>query len=189
MGTYGRNGEFRIPPRAERRHGRYVTPTTGTRIPLWAPVQTSGADADELGLTPIELVTAATAPKAGACGLLLYEWAPAAFAGDDPFLTTYSDKGDAPLGQAVQVIHGSEVKVAFVNTLDSTFLNNRDYEGRVMVAGMGATPVIAIDTLLTPGPGNDAGGYWQKTTDAAKAWLRVVNFDMDRLEVEAVFVF
>lgn len=189
MGTYGRNLEFRIPPRAEHRVGRYSVPTTGDVIPLGAPVQTTGDSPDELDLVPVELVTAAGPPKRGACGLVLFEWAPAAFAGDDPFLTTYSDKDYAPRGQAVQVISGPEVKFALKNTVDRQFLNNRDYVGRTMVAGMGATPTIAIDDFLTPGPGSDSGGYWQKTTDEDNAWLRVVHIDVVRLEVEVRFVF
>lgn len=189
MGTYGRNFEFRIPPEAENRPGRYVSPTAAPTIPLGTPVATTGAGADAMGLLPVALVTAAGAPKRGACGIIIYEWAPAAFAGTDPWLTTYSDRDFAPLGEAVQVVSGPEVKVVFRNTTASTFLNNRNYTGRTMVAGMGATPTIAIDDWLTPGPGNDSGGYWQKTATEANAWLRVTGIDVARLEVEARFVF
>lgn len=190
MGTYGRNFEFRIPPRAERRHGRFAVPTTGTRIPIGAPVGlVADADPTSLDLQPVELITAATPPLAGRHGLVLFEHAPAAFAGVDAFLTTYSDLGDVPLGGAVQVIHGSEVKVVFKNTVDSDFLDARTYQGRTFVAGMSATPTVSVGDLLTPGPGDDDGGYWQVTGSAANGWLRVVHIDPVRLEVEAEFVF
>lgn len=190
MGTYGRNFEFRIPPRAERRHGRYSVPTTGTKIPMGAPVRaTDDADPTALDLQPVTLLTSATPPVPGMCGLVLFEHAPAAFAGVDPFLTTYSDLGDVPLGSAVQVIHGSEIKVVFKNTVENDFLDARTYAARTMVAGMGATPTIAVGDLLTPGPGNDTDGYWQRTAVAANGWLRVVHLDLVRLEVEAEFVF
>lgn len=190
MGTYGRNFEFRIPPRAERRHGRYAVPSSGTRIPIGAPVRaTDDADPTSLDLQPVALATAAGPPVVGMCGLVLYEHAPAAFAGVDPFLTTYSDLGDVPLGAAVQVIHGSETKVVFKNTVPSDFLDARSYLGRTMVAGMGATPTVSVGDLLTPGPGNDDDGYWQVTSTPANGWLRVVHIDTTRLEVEAEFVF
>jgi hypothetical protein len=188
--TYGRNFSFRIPPRAERRHGRYAVPATGTKIPIGAPIQaTAGADPTALDMQPVTLVTAAGPPVIGMSGLVVYEYGPAAFAGDDALLTTYSDKGDVPLGAAVQMIHGTEVKVVFKNTVDSDFLDARAYAGRTFVAGMGATPTVEVGELLTPGPGNDNDGFWQVTADAANAWLRVVHIDTVRLEVEAEFVF
>lgn len=187
--TYGRNGEFRIPPRAERRHGRFIVPTTGTPIPLFAPVGVTGAAPNELDLTPVALLTAPVAPKSGKHGILLYEWAPAAFAGTDPFLTTYSDRDYAPLGEAVQVIHGTELKLALNNTAESDFLDNRTYAGRTMVAGMGATPTVVVGDLLTPGPGDDVGGYWQRTADETLGWLRIVHIDSVRSEVEVEFTF
>lgn len=189
MGTYGRNVELRIPPRAEQRRGRYAVPTTGSVIPLGAPIITTGDEVTDLDLTPVELATGPLAPKLGACGLLLYEWGPAAWAGVDPALTTYSDRDFAPLGAAIQMLSGPEIKVVFTNTVADDFLDVRPYPGRTMVAGMGATPTVDIDDLLTPGPGNDSGGYWEVTTDLALAWLRVTNVDAARLEVEAQFVF
>jgi hypothetical protein len=190
MGTYGRNFEFRIPPEAENRPGRFAVPATGTRIAIGAPIKvTPGGVPTDLDLQPVTLVTAATAPLVGLCGLVLFEHAPAAFAGVDPFLTTYSDLGDVPLGAAVQMVSGPEVKVVFRNTLARDFLDLRTYSARTMVAGMGATPTIAVGDMLTPGPGNDSGGYWQETSDPTLAWLRVVHIDTTRLEVEARFAF
>jgi hypothetical protein len=190
MGTYGRNLEFRIPPEAENRPGRFAVPTTGTKIAIGAPIQvTAGAAPTDLDLAPVTLVTAPTAPLIGLCGLVLFEYAPAAFAGVDPFLTTYSDLGDVPLGAAVQMISGPEVKVVFKNTTARDFLDIRHYTARTMVGGMTATPTIAVGDMLTPGPGDDTGGYWQETSDPTLAWLRVVHIDTTRLEVEARFAF
>lgn len=189
MGTYGRNFEFRVPPVHGQRGGRYSVPATGTVIPIGAPVEVTAATAaDALGLAPVTLATGATTPVSGIHGIALYEWGPAAFAGDDPHLTTYSDKGHVPLGAAVQVISGPGVKVVFTNTVASTFLTARSYTGRVMVAGMGATPTIAVGDFLTPGTGDDTDGYWAEG-NATNGWLVVVGVDTVRSEVEARFTF
>jgi hypothetical protein len=190
MGTYGRNFEFRIPPEAQNRKGRFAVPTTGTPLPIGAPVQVdTAAAATDLDLQPLELVTGATARAGGHKGILVYEWGPAAFAGVDPFLTTYSDRDFAPLGAAVQLVNGPEVKVVFTNTAAQTFLNTRSYPGRIMVAGMGATPSLAVGDFLTPGTGDDTAGYWAETATEADAWLVVDHVDVGRQEVEATFLF
>ena len=144
-------------------------------------------DENDLGLTPVELATGAQAkPLPGKGGILVYEYGPAAYAGDDPFLTTYSDKDTAPAGAAVQVVNGTDVKVVLRNTDDETFLHVRDYEGRTFVAGIGiATPTLAVGDMLTPGTGDDTDGYWAETGTAANAWLVITKVDNDRGEVEA----
>lgn len=190
MSTYGRNFSFLVPPVGGQRGGRYYLGGATDR-PIGAPVEvTIPAAENALDLLEVVLATGATAtPKPGMGGVLVYEHAPAAYAGNDPFLTTYSDLGTAPFGKAVQVVSGSEVKVCFRNTVASTFLQTRDYTGRVMVAGAGATPTVAVGDFLTPGTGNDTDGYWAETADAANAWLVVTKVDTDRGEVEARFVF
>lgn len=189
MGTYGRNFEFRIPPRGENRPGRYYLAGSAD-IPIGAPIlHDTDSDPNALLLDPVGLATGAQAPQPGLCGIAVYEHAPAAFAGDDPFLTTFSDKDKVPAGKAVQMVSGREVKVVFTNTTDDTFLEGRDYEGRTMVAGMAATPTVGPGDFLTPGTGNDDAGYWAVTADAANAWLVVVQIDVTRLEVEARFRF
>lgn len=189
MGTYGRNFEFRVPPHSGARAGRYSVPRTGTPIPIGAPiVATAGADSTDLDMAPVTLATGAQAPVPGLCGIAVFEWGPAAFAGDDPYLTTYSDKGYVPLGAAVQLVSAPDVKVVFTNTVDNTFLVSRSYAGRTMVAGMGATPTIAVGDYLTPGAGDDDAGYWAEGT-AANGWLVVVGVDANRSEVEARFTF
>lgn len=185
MSNYGTNFEFRVPPVGGQRSGRfYVT----AELPIGVPVtvDTSG-DENGLGLLPVELATGATAkPAPGMGGILVYEYGPAAFAGDDAQLVLYSDKSTAPAGAAVQVVSGSEVKVLLRNTDDETFLNTREYEGRVMVAGVGiATPTVVVGDGLTPGTGNDTDGYWAENGTAANQWLIVTKVDNDRKEVEA----
>lgn len=186
MSSYGRNFEFRIPPKAEARNGRFSL-AGDTDLPIGAPVVATGAT-DSLGRAEVELAAADSAtPAPGLGGVLVYEYGPAAFAGDDILLTTYSDKGTAPVGQAVQVVSAAaSAKVVLRNTADKVFLNNRTYTGRNMVpaAALGATP-YEVGDLLTPGVGDDTNGYWKKTTDAADAWLVVTKVDVARGEIEA----
>jgi hypothetical protein len=142
-----------------------------------------------MGRLPVALATGAQAPKKGLSGIALYEWAPAAFAGDDPNLVLYSDKGTVPRGHALQVISGDMIKPVFKNTTDKVYLHTRTYTGRTMVAGMGATPTLAVGDMLTPGTGNDTAGYWAETANAAEAWLIVENIDAARHEVECRLAF
>lgn len=190
MGTYGRNFEFRVPPHGGQRGARYVLPTTAPAdLPIGAPVVVAnGATPDEMGRLPVALATGAQAPKPGLSGILVFEHAPAAYAGDDPFLTTYSDKDTAPRGRAVQVVAGDRVKVVFRNTEDRSFMGQRDYQGRVIVAGMGATPTVAVGDYLTPGTGDDTAGYWAEGT-AANGWMVVESVDVARQEVECRMTF
>lgn len=185
-----RNFEFRVSPRSGQRSGRFYvdTPTL-----IGAPVVVA-ADADptthEMELVKVELATGAQAPTPGLSGICVFEFiGPDGWAGSDPFLTTFSDKDTAPAGKAVQVISGDEVKVAFRNTEDRTFLNTRAYEGRVMVADGGATPTLAIGDFLTPGAGTDEGGYWAETANEAEAWLVVTSVDTSNGQIEARMMF
>ena len=195
MASYGRNFDFRVPPRSGERAGRHVLTDTGiavSEVPIGAPVIRDAAEGAVEAFTnaySVKLATGSASPDPGLCGVLVYEHAPAAFAGDDPFLTTYSDKDTAPVGKLVQVVSGTTVKVVLRNTEDRTFLNTRDYEGRVMVAGLGgATPTIAVGDYLTPGTGNDTDGYWAEG-NSSNGWLRVTAVDNDRGECEAVVLF
>lgn len=189
-----RNFEFRVSPRGGQRAGRFSVPSTGTEIVIGAPVKaTVGTAPDsELGLQVVELCTGAQAPlKGGLSGIAVFEYKGAeGWAGDDPYLTTYSDKDTVPLGEAVQVVFGDTVKVCFRNTNDVTFLNSRDYTGRTMVSeGSGATPNVNVGDYLTPGVGTNAAGYWAVTATAANAWLIVTGVDDSRGEVEARLLF
>jgi hypothetical protein len=189
MTTYGRNFGFRIPPDNEYRFGRFTTPGIGSPIPLGAPVVADTvAGLDPLGLQIVKLVTGAT-PPTGLSGVVVYEYAPAAFAGFDPMLTTYSDLGTAPLGKAVQVISGSFCKLWLANTVAEVFLGTRNYPGRTMVNGLGATPTVAVGNYLIPGNGDDVNGYWVSSASATNAWMIITNVDTVRAEVEARMLF
>lgn len=186
MSSYGRNFEFRTPPISRDRGGRYYLDETAA-VAIGAPVVVDvSGDENDLGLLPVNLATGAQAiPASGMGGILVYEHGPAAFAGDDPWLTTYSDKGEAPAGKAVQVVSGKNVKVVLRNTEDVDFLHGREYDGVTFVAGLGATPTLQVGDYLTPGTGNGTAGYWAETANADNAWLVVTKVDNERGEVEA----
>lgn len=188
--SYGTQFEFRVPPRSGERAGRYYL-DEGAGVPIGAPVVVDTAGDDNvLGLTPVKVASADHArPKNGLGGIVVYEYGPAGYAGDDPALTTYSDKYSVPAGAAVQVVNGDTVKVVLRNTEDELFLNTREYAGRTFVAGLGATPTLAVGDYLTPGTGNDSAGYWKETSTEANAWLVVTKVDADRGEVEARLLF
>lgn len=189
MASYGRNFDFRVPPVHGQRGGRFVLDPDSSNtggVPIGAPVLANGDGTDANGLLTVDLATGAQAPVKGQSGILVYE----AFnlAGLDPYLSTYSDVDKAPLGQAIQVVSGDHVKVAFRNTADRTFYNSRAYLGRAMVAPANLSG-LAVGDMLTPGTGNDTAGYWAKTVTAADAWLLIEAVDAARGEVEARFVF
>lgn len=191
MSTYGRNFSFRVPPVHGQRGGRYVfNPDAAAAIPIGVPVKaTEDSSSDLTDAMVVDLATGAQAPVKGQCGIVVYEHAPAAYAGYDPALTTYSDIDTVPVGKMCQVVSGDMVKVALHNTEDRTFLQSRDYPGRVFVAGLGATPTLSVGDFLTPGVGNDDSGYWAETGSAANAWLIIEAVDNDRGLVEARLAF
>jgi hypothetical protein len=137
------------------------------------------------------LATDGAPPKNGHAGIALYEYGPAAFAGDDPILTTYSDKDTIPTGAAIQLVSGDKVKVVLRNTSNRTFLQSRTYVGRTMVAGLGATPTVGVGDYLEPfgATASDTNGYWKETATTANAWLVVTKVDSTRGEVEARMLF
>lgn len=188
--SYGRNFEFRVPPHGGQRGARYALADGVTGLPIGAAVAATGSE-DDHGRLLVELAADGAAPVAGINGIAVYEHGPAAFAGDDPILTTYSDKDTVPADAAVQVVSGDTVKVVLRNTADRTFLNTRSYEGRTMVAGLGATPTVAIGDYLEPygASASDTNGYWKETATASNAWLVVTHVDSARNELEARMLF
>jgi hypothetical protein len=214
MANYGRNFEFRVAPRGAARSGRFVASATalagsgsgggaaGTgQLVIGAPVVadlTAGLDsagrqyvklASQAALSPYD-ETSNSAVTLGMAGIVVYEYGPAAFAGFDPFLTTYSDLGAIPLGASVQVISGDPtVKVVFTNTAANTFLGIRSYAGRIMVNGLGATSTVAVGDYLVPGLGDDVDGYWQSQSTEEGAWLVITHVDTVRNQVEARMLF
>lgn len=193
MGTYGRNFDFRIPPDGDERFGRYCTPITGSKIPIGAPVVSDiPVGFNPLGLQVLKLAKGPQAPPKTGGGILLYEYAPAAFAGLDEHLVTYSDLDTVPLGAAAQVIHHPGVKAVLTNTANTPYpdFTAQFRSGpRVMVAGLGATPSVGVGDFLTPSSGDDVNGYWEKTASATNAWLVVTKVDSARQEVEAEMLF
>lgn len=183
-----RNFEWRVSPRGGQRNARaYVESATFIGAPV---VMTDPAEDDGLGRAKFELATGAQAPINGKSGICIYEYkGDDGWAGDDPYLTTTSDKTTTPASAAIQVVSGDTVKVAFRNTEDVNFLNGRNYDGVTVVAGLGATPTVEVGDYLTPGVGDGTSGYWAETANVAEAWLVVTSVDAARGEVEARMMF
>lgn len=190
--SYTRNFQYRVPPDGGQRAGRYAIATDGSAILIGAPIKVDTTKTHVgLNLPVVALATGAQAPVPGMCGICVYEFKnDEGFAGQDPYLTTYSDLAMAPVGQAVQLVSGDAVKVCFTNTNAVSFLHNRTYAQRLMVSdGSGATPNVTVGQYLTPGTGSDSAGYWIATTNIANGWLVVTSVDNTRNEVEARFLF
>lgn len=189
MASYGRNFDFRVPPvGGKERRGRFYL-DEGTDIPIGAPVVAktpAEVSTKWSGAQAVELATGAQAPSPAQSGIAVYEHID--YNGFDPSYTTYSDLDTVPDGRLVQVVSGAGLKVVFTNTEDRTHVN-RQYDGRVMVAGLGATPTVAVGDYLTPGTGDDSSGYWAETANANEAWLVVTAVNADRGEVEAELLF
>ncbi len=188
MSNYGRNFEFLQSPDPKERRGRYKL--EATQRPQGAPaVADWTVDTDAQGRTTVKLVTGDTAPRTGEHGLIVQEHAFNAYRGLDPVITNPSDFDYCKAGEPVQFISGTDVKVRFKNTEDRTFLGLTDYDGRVMVAGLGATQTVEPGDLIGPGTGNDDDGYWAEVSDNDTAWFIVTAVDNDNGEVEAQMLF
>jgi hypothetical protein len=188
MGSYGRNVDFRVTPIEMQRRGRFYLDETDP-IAIGAPfIVEDGAEPNEYwtDALPAKLATGAQEPNRGLCGIGIYEWLDLSQLDSEYY--TYSDRDVIPVQREFQLISGPGVKVVFRNTVDRKFMGTRDYKGRVMVAGMGATPTVAVGDYLSPGTGNDTAGYWATST-SANGWLHVTNVDSQRQEVEAEFIF
>lgn len=187
MGSYGRHFDFRQPPLPQHRLGRYAIEDA---VLIGAPVQVpSSPDVDAQGRLPLELCTSAVHPLPGKHGILIYEFPTPNKDGYDPVVTSFSDLDTAPAGSPVQLVHGTEVRVAYWNLEAVNFQDQRDYDARTMVAGMGATPTLAAGDMLTPGGGNDSVGYWVETADVDLAWILVTNVDLNIGLVEGQLLF
>lgn len=197
MSNYGRHFEFRVAPISKHRSGRNFL-DSATAVPIGAPVtySTGGPLGEEngLGLRPMVLAAqAASAPAPGQGGIAVYEYGPAAFAGDDAQLVTYSDKMTVPAGAALQVVNGDYVKVVLRNVPAYTFNGTRSYAAINMIDPDEIDSLEPGDGLL-PGPGSDAEGYWQVDANmgaSPTSWLVVervtsINFHGESgYEVEA----
>lgn len=193
MGTYGRNFDFRQSPDMKHRLGRFLA---GETVPQGAPVVAEG-DEDANGRRSFVLAAEGAArPPVGTGGVALFEQPDNnGLIGNqgNPLITRSSDFRDVPSGQPAQVVHGTEVRLAFWNTEDDDFDGMRaadPYEGRIMVAGAsGATPTVEVDEFLVPGAGNDDDGYWKVGGDADTAWAVVTNVDPESGHVTAQMLF
>lgn len=185
-----RNFEFRASPQGHQRGARFVL-AGGADIPNGAPVTVDTAIAvDGRGLLTVKLATGAqNKPANGMGGIIVYEGGPDEW-GSLGRQDSWSDLDTAPVGATVQVVSGDDVKVAFTNTAAGNFYVRANYpKARVMVAGAGATPTVAVGDFLTPGTGNDSAGYWVETANAAEGWLVVTGIDVNSGLVEAQFCF
>jgi hypothetical protein len=192
MSTYGRNFEFRVQPHQGQRAARYVIPAGEDAIPFGAPVEVITADGEDAnGRLPVEVATGVSGPVSGIHGLAIYEWSYDAMSGFDPVLTTYSDFDTAPAGRGCYLVSGPQVKIVLRNTEDRSFYGQRDYAGRIMVAGLSqATPSVAVGNYLRPhDTPSDDNGYWVETSDVDEAWLVITGVSADRGEIEARFLF
>lgn len=192
MSNYGRNFEFRVQPAQGQRASRYIIPATGTPIPMGAPVVVDvSAGNDVKGRLQLGEASGAAKPQSGTAGIPVYEYTYDAFSGFDPVLTNYSDFGVVPVDRGCYLVSGDQVKIVLRNTVDHEFYSSgRTYTGRKMVAGLGATPTVAVGDYLRPhDTPSDSNGYWQETSTASDAWLVIEKVDTDRLEVEARFLF
>lgn len=182
-----RNFTFRVPPVHGQRGSRYVL-AGSTALTSGVPVLV-GTGNDGLGRQEVTLATGDQAiPLAGKGGILVFE--NINFDGYDQVITTASDVDLAQVGEAVQVVSGKGIKVALTNTTETSFLTRSGYpKARIMVAGVGATPTVAVGDKLAPGTGNDSAGYWAETSTAANAWLTVTSVNASTGVVEAVLNF
>lgn len=197
----GRNFQPRQTPFPEQRQSRFFAEASDICIGapvVWDP--TGGPDGDGRdgdGRTVMVLADGAQAPQPGLCGVayaeLEYIWARNQYS----VLTSEVDVAMIPAGIAFQVWSGTNVKLWYKNTAAESvgpvgvYMENT-YAARAMIApaALGATPTITKGSLLTPASSpSDSNGYWQKTSTASEAWLRVVEVDLDNDEVEVVLAF
>lgn len=183
--SYSRNFGFRSFENIVRL-GRQRTPKTGANILIGAPVV---VDDSAPGFLRLAEAGEATSPGAG---VLVYEHITVAgvggFNGIDLALTSPSDPpfNVAPKGAYAQIVHGIGTKVWYRNTTDKPLYDARVQVGLTVVAGLGASPTIAIGDYLTPA----GDGTWVEangTTDGN--WLYVEQVDAVSGRVECRFTF
>lgn len=193
MSTLGRFAEFQVSPQPEDRLGGFKTGATAIAqlAPVRRPTATTTKDPID-GLIAVELAAANSGPKLGETGLCVYEQLPELYniQRNVAPITQISDLVDAPPRRAIQVVHGTYVEVVFRNLSadDLLFEGIGEYEGRNMVNPTDLQ-TLAIGNLLTPGAGNSDDGFWKKTSDAAEAWLRVIDVDASVGMVAATVLF
>lgn len=185
MGVYGRRFHFLVPPLPHDRYGRCVT---SGAIVIGTPVEL-GSTEDANGQRPLTLRTTAVAPQKGKHGILVYENPFDTAPGFDPIQYAFGDFDTAPDAAPAQMVSGGYIRFRLKNVAAETVQGQKTYAAKKMVAGIGvATPTLAIDDFIGPGPGDDTNGYWQES-DSAHAWAIVTHVDNSTGEVDARLLF
>ena len=153
-----KSAEYRIAPQIENIDGRHVSGAAFRRL---VPVKASTTVEDGFERSSVEAATAATGPVRGMNGLV--DYVKLGQSGFEDFRGGF-DRETIPAGVPVQMVQGSEMKVAYRNSDDVK-----------MVAG-----VAAVGALVTPQTSpDDTAGYFVVTSTAAEAWGVITNISAD----------
>lgn len=174
--TYSENFEFRTPPHGAQRAGRFYTTDADAFIgaPAFVDLATPVSDADGSLLVAVaEAGDVDPTENPELAGIMVHE----RLFNNDPSVAN-SLLGAIPSGERVQLVHGTDIKVAFRNT---------DAETMVAPANLSG---ITVGTYLVP---DDSGStaYWEAVDAAStdEAWLIVTFVDAATGVVEAQFTF
>jgi len=174
------------------REGRFRAPESGTELRLGTMVEIDPTDTDRIRQAVSTAINAGGDTATDSCGILWYEHDSQTF-NSPPFGGAAGqlpqDLDTAPNGRMVQVLSGPGAKVWLRNTDVNTtepglfFTNTRAAVN--MVEGLGtATPSVTVGELL----GWNTAGYWDVTTTASEAFLRVTAVDDDLNTLDAVIL-
>ena len=172
------------------REGRFRAPASGTELRLGTLVEVDPSDTARIRQAVDTAIGGTGDVRTNLCGILWYEHDSQTY--NDPRFGGAAgglpqDLDTAPNGRMVQVLHGPGAKVWLRNTDANTTepgLNFPSTRAAVtMVAGLGgATPTISVGDLLG---WNNSAGYWEATTNAAEAVLRVTYVDHNLQTLDA----
>ena len=174
------------------REGRFRGIESGTELRLGTMVDIDPSDTDRIRQATATAIGAGGDTATDSCGILWYEHDSQTF-NSPPFGGAAGqlpqDLDTAPNGRMVQVLSGPGAKVWLRNTDVNTtepglfFSNTRAAVN--MVDGLGtATPTVEVGELL----GWNTSGYWDVTTTASEAFLRVTAVDNDLNTLDAVIL-
>lgn len=173
------------------REGRFRAPAASD-LRLGTLVEIDPGDTDRVRQATLTAIGGGGDVRTDLCGILWYEHDSQTF--NDPRFGGAAgqlpqDLDTAPAGRMVQVLHGPGVKVWLRNTDASTTEPGLNYANTraavTMVSGLGAaTPTVEVGELL----GWNTSGYWDVTTNAAEAVLRVTNVDNTLKTCDAEFI-
>lgn len=169
------------------REGRFRAPAA-TNLRLGTLVEIDPSDTARVREASAVAVGGSGDVRAAMCGVLWYEHDSQTF-NTPPFGGAAGglpqDLDWAPAGRMVQVLHGKGAKVWFRNTEANTTepgLHYSNTRGAVeMVAGLGATPTLAVGALLG---WNASNNQYEATTDLSEAVFVVTAIDGDTVDAE-----